>query len=54
MNAVLFVRPGELVPEIKEVPIYNFLILTCIGLSLSELLRSIAVREVLRDSITAA
>jgi O-antigen ligase len=53
LNAVLFVRPGDLIEEIKELPIYNGLILACIVLSLSRLLRSVAPREILADSITA-
>src|SRR5438105_11107289 len=53
LNAVLFVRPGELIEEIKEVSFYNYLILLCIGLSLSRLLQSAAPRAILRDSISA-
>ena len=53
LNAVLFVRPGELMEEIKDVSIYNYLILLCIGLSLSRLLQNVSPRTILRDSITA-
>src|SRR4029077_19360369 len=53
LNAVLFVRPGELFFELREVSIYNFLILMCIALSFSRLLQSVSVRELLGDSITA-
>src|SRR5205814_4986082 len=53
LNAVLFVRPGELVEEIKEVSFYNYLILLCIGLSLSRLIQNVSPRALLGDSISA-
>jgi O-antigen ligase len=38
LNAVLFIRPSEIFPDLAEVPIYYYVILPCIVLSLPALL----------------
>ena len=34
VNAVLFIRPAELVPSLEDLPVYELLIVTCLLLSL--------------------
>src|SRR5689334_2913279 len=37
LNAVLFLRPAELVPQLEGVAIYNCLIIACLATSLPQL-----------------
>jgi hypothetical protein len=39
VNATLFLRPGEIVPELLGLPIYEFLIVSCFFLSLSDIFK---------------
>ena len=39
VNATLFLRPGEIVPELLGLPIYEFLIVSCFFLSFSDIFK---------------
>jgi O-antigen ligase len=53
LNAVLFVRPSEIFPELATLPIYQIVILTCLTASLPTLLlRVLALRGLVQQPIT--
>jgi putative inorganic carbon (HCO3(-)) transporter len=39
VNAILFVRPSEIVPELQRVPIYYFAMLACLAFSVAPLIK---------------
>ena len=41
LNAVLFIRPAELVPALNDLPLYEALILLCTVVSLPQLIRTL-------------
>lgn len=45
VNAVLFVRPSELIPDLAAVPIYNILITCCLLTSIPALQRELSARS---------
>jgi hypothetical protein len=53
VNAVLFLRPSEIVPSLEDMPIYEVVILLCLAVSLSRVLRQLSIRAVLDQPITA-
>jgi O-antigen ligase len=53
LNAVLFVRPSELVPDLATVPIYQIVILACLAASLPTVLFSVlSARSLTEQPIT--
>jgi O-antigen ligase len=53
LNAVLFVRPSELVPDLETVPIYQIVILACLAASLPTVLFSVlSARSLTEQPIT--
>ena len=53
MHAVLFLRPAELVPQLEDVPIYNFLIIACLVTSFGQVRKRLTVEALLRRPIDA-
>ncbi|APW59899.1 O-antigen ligase family protein [Paludisphaera borealis] len=53
VNATLFVRPAEVVPELMELPIYNVLILGCFAYSYPVVLRQLSGESLVENPITA-
>ena len=53
LNATLFVRPQELVPGLAELPIYNLLILACLAVSFSAVLRQFTSDSLIKNPISA-
>ena len=53
VNATLFVRPAEIIPELIGWPIYLVLILTCLAISLPQVLRQLTGRSLRARPITA-
>lgn len=53
VNAVLFVRPNELVPAIRDWPVYELLMVGCLALALPRLARQLAARSLAANPITA-
>ena len=43
-NAMLFIRPSELIPELYAVEIYRYVILACLAVSLPLVVQQFAVR----------
>lgn len=41
VNAVLFLRPAEIFPEVRAVPFYEYLIIACLVFALPEVLRTL-------------
>ncbi len=52
VNATLFIRPAELVPEVKDWPIYEYLIISCLVLSIPEVLKHFSGASIDRQPIT--
>ena len=52
LNAVLFIRPAEIVPALVGLPIYNAVILGCIVASLGKILEQISTRSLAERPIT--
>jgi O-antigen ligase len=52
VNAVLFIRPTEIVPELEGWPIYEAAILTCLVFSFPAVLRLLAPSSLIRQPIT--
>ena len=52
VNAVLFVRPAELLPAIENWPIYEVLILACLFSSIPAVLQQLTWRSLSRNPIT--
>jgi putative inorganic carbon (hco3(-)) transporter len=53
LNAVLFIRPSELIPDLMDLPIYEALILLCLLLALPLVARRVAPDSLVRMPITA-
>ena len=53
LNATLFFRPHELIPEFGEPPIYNVIILACLAVSSSAVLRQLTSSSLSKDPIAA-
>src|SRR3954452_8179869 len=52
LNATLFMRPAEIVPQLEGWPIYNAIILCCLALALPQMLQRLQGRSLLADPIT--
>src|SRR5262245_30655997 len=52
LNAVLFIRPGELIPELLTVPIYQILMIVCLAVSLPAIFQRFASHSLLAEPIT--
>jgi O-antigen ligase len=52
VNATLFVRPAEVIPELIGWPIYLVLILACLAVSLPQVLRQLTTRSLKANPIT--
>jgi putative inorganic carbon (hco3(-)) transporter len=52
VNAVLFIRPAEIIPELKDWPIYEVLIVACLMVSLPAILRRLQPRALAAQPIT--
>jgi len=52
VNATLFIRPMEIVPELQGLPIYNYLILACLALSVPEVLHYFSKGRLASKTIT--
>ncbi len=50
INAVLFVRPADLIPALDGLPIYEFLIAACVAASLSRFVREISFRPSIEET----
>jgi putative inorganic carbon (HCO3(-)) transporter len=53
LNAALFIRPAELIPEFQEAPLYNVLILICFALSFPAVIRQLTGRSLMANPISA-
>ena len=53
VNATLFIRPAEIVPELLELPIYNVLMISSIIATLPAILRLLSLRSLISSPITA-
>ncbi len=45
VNAALFVRPAELMPAVKGLPIYNLIIVACLAISFRQVIKQISTRS---------
>jgi O-antigen ligase len=52
VNAALFLRPGEIVPALQAVPVYNYLILACLVVSFPWVLEQLSPRALSARPIT--
>jgi O-antigen ligase len=52
LNATLFLRPAEIIPQLTGLPIYEVVILTCLALSLPSVLRQFRYRALMENPIT--
>src|SRR5690349_15113841 len=52
VNAALFIRPGEVVPDLEQWPIYQYLILACLVVSCREVLGQLSWEALSRQPIT--
>ena len=53
LNAILFIRPQELFPDLGELPIYNVIILPCLAVSSSAVLRQLTPVSLSKSPIEA-
>lgn len=53
VTATLFVRPAEIFPAVYAWPIYNYLILACLAVSLPGVLRQLSTQSLAENPITA-
>jgi hypothetical protein len=53
LNATLFIRPGEIVPDLKDTQIYLYLILVCLGVSLVPVFKQLSIGALRERPITA-
>src|SRR5262249_51850043 len=53
LNAVLFIRPAEIVPDLEAWPIYEVVILACLLVSLPSVVRQLEPAELAANPITA-
>ena len=52
LNATLFMRPAEIVPQLEGLPIYQCIIFVCLLLSLPTVLRKLRSQDLSRNAIT--
>jgi hypothetical protein len=52
LNAVLFIRPAELVPDLMDLPIYEVLILLCLLLAVPLVARRVSADSLVRMPLT--
>src|SRR5947208_2938220 len=52
VNATLFIRPAEILPELQGIPIYNVLILACLVAAIPELIQHLMARSLAEQPIT--
>lgn len=53
VNLTLFVRPGELIPALLDIPIYNILILAAMAAALPQIISRLNPTRLLNDPISA-
>jgi O-antigen ligase len=53
LNAVLFIRPAEIVPDLLDLPIYEVLILSCVVVSLPAILERVRLSSLAAQPISA-
>jgi O-antigen ligase len=53
VNATLFIRPSELIPELAEVPIYNILIVLNMAVAFPSLINHLQPHRFAREPVTA-
>ena len=53
VNATLFVRPTEVIPALDKLPIYNVLIVICLGLTLSKIVGLLSLESLRRSPLTS-
>src|SRR6516165_11011518 len=51
LNAVLFIRPAEIVPDLLDLPIYEVLILSCVVVSLPAILERVRLSSLAAQPI---
>jgi hypothetical protein len=52
VNATLFIRPAEIIPELLDLPIYNVLILSCFGVSFPAVVRRLRARALAEEPLS--
>jgi hypothetical protein len=52
VNAALFIRPGEIVPDLEGQPVYNVIILACLAVSLPAVFAQLAPRSLVNTPIS--
>jgi len=52
LNAVLFLRPTELIPDLEGLPIYEIVILSCMAFSWKPVLEQLHGRSLMRQPVT--
>jgi O-antigen ligase len=52
VNAVLFIRPAEIVPGLEDLPLYEVAILACLAVSFFSVLRQLRPRSLVQRPIT--
>jgi hypothetical protein len=52
VNATLFIRPGEIVPDLEGMPIYNVIILACLAVSFPVVLAQLSLRSLVNSPIS--
>lgn len=53
LNAVLFIRPAEIVPELLDLAIYEVVIIACLIVALPKLLEQLRLRSIVENPISA-
>ncbi|MEI8372300.1 MAG: O-antigen ligase family protein [Planctomycetota bacterium] len=53
VTATMFIRPGEIIPAIQDWPIYNYLIICCMIVSIEPMLAQLSVKSLTENPITA-
>ena len=53
LNAVLFLRPADVLPSLSGMPIYNGVILACLAVSFSQVIRQLSTRSMREQPISA-
>jgi O-antigen ligase len=51
VNAALFIRPSEIIPDLETIPIYNILISSCLLVSFPAVTRQLTVRSLVDNPI---
>jgi O-antigen ligase len=52
LNGIMFLRPGELVPQLAAIPIYELVILTCLAMSAPAIMAHLRPASLARNPIT--